>query len=74
MAGITLDHAEEQLSVWLAASSAVAANQSYSINGRSLTRVDAGEIRKQIDYWQGWVTKLAKAATGRRRMRYGVSQ
>ncbi|MEX3008996.1 DUF6148 family protein [Hoeflea sp. TYP-13] len=74
MAGITLADAQAQLAVWLAASTAVASNQSYSINGRSMTRADAGEIREQIDYWQGWVTKLDTANSGRRRVRYGVAR
>lgn len=74
MSGITLENAQAQLALWLAASEAVARNQSYSINGRSLTRVDAGEIRTQIDFWNVKVNKLSMAASGRRRVRYGVSQ
>lgn len=58
MPGITLEQAEAQLALWIAASTAVASNQSYSINGRSLTRVDAREIRENIDYWQNWVVTL----------------
>lgn len=72
MAGITLAQAEAQLATWLAASTAVASGQSYSINGRSLSRVDAGEIREQIDYWQGWVTRLQPRATRGRKTRYVV--
>mgnify|MGYP003631148399 CR=1 FL=1 len=74
MAGITLAQAEAQLSAWLEASTSVASNQSYSINGRSLTRADAGEIRDQIDFWQNWVTKLDSASRGVRRVRYGVAR
>lgn len=74
MAGITLAQAEAQLAVWLAASSAVASGQSYSIKDRSLSRVDAGEIREQINYWQGWVTTLTASASGRRRTRYVVNE
>lgn len=74
MAGITLAQAEAQLAAWLAASSAVAAGQSYSIKDRSLSRVDAAEIRQQIDYWQGWVNTLTRRATGRRRTRYAVNE
>ena len=59
MAGITLAQAETNLAAWLAASEAVAASQSYSIEGRSLTRANAAEIREQIDFWQGWVKKLS---------------
>ena len=37
MAGITLAQAEAKLAEWLAADTAVAAGQSYTIGGRSLT-------------------------------------
>lgn len=73
MAGITLAQAEAQLAAWIAASTAVASGQSYSIAGRSLTRVDAGEIRSTIDYWDGKVRSLTAAASGRRRTRYAVT-
>lgn len=73
MAGITLAQAETQLAAWLAASSAVATGQSYSIAGRSLSRVDAGEIREQITYWDGKVRSLTASASGRRRTRYAVT-
>lgn len=74
MAGITLAQAEANLALWLAANAAVATSQSYSIKDRSLTRADAGEIRQQIDYWQGWVMKLTAQSTGRRRTRYVVPE
>lgn len=73
MAGITLAQAETQLAAWLAAPSAVATGQSYSIAGRSLSRVDAGEIRDQITYWDGKVRSLTASASGRRRTRYAVT-
>ncbi len=59
MAGITLTQAEAQLAVWLAADSAVAGGQSYTINGRQLTRANAAEIRNNLDYWDAKVTSLA---------------
>lgn len=74
MAGITLADAESNLAAWLAASVAVASNQSYSIAGRTLTRANAAEIREMIDYWQGWVQKLNRGAGRRNRVRYGVSE
>lgn len=58
MAGITLAQAEAQLSSWLAASTAVASNQSYTINNRSLTRANATEIREQINFWNNMVQRL----------------
>lgn len=58
MAGITLAQAEAQLATWLAASTAVAAGQAYSVAGRSLTRADAAVIRDNIKYWNSEVKKL----------------
>ncbi|WP_420578792.1 DUF6148 family protein [Oceaniradius stylonematis] len=74
MAGITLAQAQAQLDAWLEASVQVARNQSYSINGRSLTRADASDIQNQIAYWQSWVTRLTHSASGRSRIRYGVAE
>lgn len=71
MAGITLDQAQSRLDGWLAADEAVSANQSYEINGRSLTRADAKSIRENIDYWDAKVQQLS-AGGGRRRPRYVV--
>lgn len=70
MAGITLAQAEAQLALWLAASQAVAASQSYSIEGRSLTRANAAEIRQQIEFWDNKCKSLSK---GRIKV-YSVSQ
>ncbi|WP_439685095.1 Primosomal replication protein PriB/PriC domain protein [Cupriavidus oxalaticus] len=70
---ITAEQAQAQLDLWVAASAAVAKSQSYTIGGRSLTRVDAAEIRAQIDYWEG---KLRTARRGGRRVTigYGVAE
>ena len=51
MAGITFEQAESQLALWLAASAAVAGNQSYEIAGRRLTRANAQDIQNKIDFW-----------------------
>lgn len=77
MAGITLEQAQAQLDSWLAASTAVAASQSYEIdtgNGRrKLTRADAEQVQKMIVYWQNQVNLLTPAAGGgRRRTRYVI--
>jgi hypothetical protein len=69
MAGITLLQAEAQLSVWLAADTAVASGQSYEIAGRRLTRADAGEITSKIEYWNNKVIQLTDSAAGRSRSR-----
>ncbi len=58
MAGITLAQAEAQLTTWIAASTAVAGGQEYSIKDRSLTRTDAKEIRENITYWNSMVKQL----------------
>ena len=60
MAGITLDQAEAQLASWLAASTAVASNQSYSIAGRSYTRADAQYLESMITFWDRRVNKLTR--------------
>jgi hypothetical protein len=73
MAGITLAQAQTRLDAWLEADAAVARNQSYSINNRTLTRADAEQIRTNIDYWQSKVNELTASAGGGRRVRYGVA-
>lgn len=62
MAGITLAQAEAQLAIWLAADSKVASGQEYSLNGRSLRRSDAKEIRANIDFWDAKVRQLDNLA------------
>ena len=58
MAAISLAVAEAQLTAWLAASTAVAGGQSYKIGERSLTRADASEILKMIEFWSSKVEAL----------------
>lgn len=79
MTGITLEHAQQQLALWLAASSAVASSQEYEIetgNGRrKLRRADAAEIRQQVEFWDSKCKALTPAsAGGRRRTRYVVPE
>ena len=74
MAGITLAHAEAQLALWLEASTKVAAKQSYSIAGRSLTLANLSDINAQIRFWDGEVKKLSRAASGRGRVRHIVGE
>lgn len=70
MAGITLQQAQAQLDLWLAASTAVATGQEYAIGTRKLRRTDAAEIRQQIVFWERKVAQMS----GRQGMRisYGV--
>ena len=49
MAAITLEVAKKHLEMWLEAESEVAINQSYTIGGKSFTRANLAEIRKQIE-------------------------
>ncbi|HNQ00722.1 MAG TPA: DUF6148 family protein [Syntrophales bacterium] len=63
MAGITLAQAEAQLALWIAADTAVATGQSYSVGGRQLTRADAAEIRNNIIFWDSQVRKLSSSET-----------
>ena len=67
MAGITLAQAEEKLTLWLEADEAVATGQSFSINGKSLTRADAVAIQERIEFWDAKVKRLSRGGikTGR---------
>ena len=51
MAGITLSQAEEQLRQWLKADTAVSKSQSYTFEGRSLTRADAKAIQEKMELY-----------------------
>lgn len=64
MAGITLEQAENQLALWLAADAAVAEGQAYAIGGRSLTRANAREIRENIVFWEKKVQRLSRSGGG----------
>jgi hypothetical protein len=59
MAGITLAQVQAKLTEWMAADTAVASGQSYTINNRALTRANAREIRENIDYWEAKTQKLS---------------
>lgn len=65
---ISKEIAQAKLDLWLAADEAVAKGQRYKIGDREFTRVDAAEIRNQIDYWQ---SKLEIANRGGKRLRIG---
>lgn len=64
MAGITLAQAEAKLATWMAAMDAVATGQEYAIGTRSLKRVDAAEIRQQVQFWDLKVKELSRGTTG----------
>lgn len=65
MAAITLEVAKKHLEMWLEAESEVAINQSYTIGGKSFTRANLAEIRKQIEYWSNKVAELENLAKKR---------
>lgn len=69
MAGISLSQAESQLASWIAASTAVAQGQSYTIGTRSLSRANAKEIRDMISFWEAKVLRLADGSGGGIRLR-----
>ena len=69
MAAITLETAKKHLVMWLEAESEVAINQSYTIGGKSFTRANLGEIRKQIEYWSNKVQALENIAKRKGRNR-----
>ncbi len=71
MAGITLERAEKHLDMWLAAEESVARNQSYEMDGRKLTRADAGEISRMVTIWNNRVIRLSKGGI---RVRLGVPE
>lgn len=45
------EQCEKHLNMWLLAEEKVAQGQSYTIGNRTLTRVNANEIAKNIELW-----------------------
>lgn len=62
MAAITLETAKRHLDMWLEAETQVAINQAYTIGGKSFTRANLSEIRKQVEYWSNKVAELQNIA------------
>ena len=58
MAIYSVEFCKRKLNTWLAAEEAIATGQRYQIEGRSLTRADLYDVRKEIEFWEG---KLAVA-------------
>ena len=77
MPGYTLVQAQAMLDVWLAAETALATSQSYTIttdgNSRTLTRANLADVAKRIEYWRGQVAASERRAMGRSRTRYFVN-
>lgn len=70
MTAWTLAEVESQLTEWKAALTAVSRNQSYSIEGRAMTRAQLPEIRKTIDWLERKHGELSSAASGAGKVRY----
>lgn len=67
MAGITLEQAQAQLDLWMAASEDIAVNgQSTSIHGRTFTAANLDYVDKQIDKWDTRVKQLTRGTGGMR--------
>lgn len=58
MAIFSKELCKQRLALWLEAEAAIATGQRYQIEGRSLTRADLYDVRKELEYWAG---KLAEA-------------
>lgn len=58
MSGITLVQAQANLDKWVATDLGVADRQSYKVGDRWFTAVDAGEIRRNIQFWAAKVQEL----------------
>ncbi|EJL77349.1 hypothetical protein PMI15_04671 [Polaromonas sp. CF318] len=69
MAGITLETAQAQLTLYLSAEAKVLSGQSYEIAGRKWTRANLAEIQAGIDLWNNRVKQLTERAAGRGRAR-----
>ena len=65
----TKEQCEKHLNMWLAAEEKVATGQSYTIGNRTLTRVNATEIAKNIELWAGRL-EIAKGKNGPRLVQF----
>ena len=66
MAGITLEHAQQMLTLWMECERVLAGGtvKSYKIGSRELTRLDLKEIRQSVIYWQNQVNILSGTTNG----------
>jgi hypothetical protein len=72
--GITLREAQKHLDAWLEAELEITTHQSYKLGEQQLTMADLGDVRKNIEYWDGKVKQLSReqAAGGRNRAYHAV--
>ncbi len=66
MTDITLATATKMRDAYIAADLAVSTGQSYSMGGVALTRANAAEITKKINYWSSQVARLSRTGGGMR--------
>lgn len=59
-----LKHNKEMLDLWRNAEKAVAGNQSYTIAGKTLTRVDADVIFERVSHYEKKVRQLESGKSG----------
>jgi len=61
---MTSDDATEMFLLYKSALKAIKGGQSYTIDGRSLTRADLADVSKQFQYWRGQVERLCLTGNG----------
>jgi hypothetical protein len=64
MAGLTQVQAQTQLDNAIDALNKAYENQSYSIEGRSLSRQNIADLQDAIDYWDNKVKELDSDSSG----------
>lgn len=62
MPTLNLGTVRANLEAWIAADLALASGQSFSMNGRTLTRSDAGQVKERINYWSRLEARLEQDA------------
>lgn len=67
-----LKKAKQQRDKWIEAESAVMSGQSYTIGSRQLSRASLGQIKEQIKFWNGEISKTENALKGGRGRVYRV--
>lgn len=56
---VELEEAKESLTAWKKASLALATGKAYQIDGRSITRAHASEVKEMLLFWQNEVNRIA---------------
>lgn len=64
MPAISQAIAEKKLAMWLEALDALALGQSYSMNGKTLTRANLADVEKQILFWEKRVNRAGRGGVG----------